>query len=52
VPLCEYDDPEVARMLAGQVLTGLLSSVIYAPRDRVYDLHKLEDPAPDETLAD
>ncbi|MDM0085743.1 hypothetical protein QTI17_34715 [Variovorax sp. J31P179] len=52
VPLCEYDDPEVARMLAGLVLTGLLSSVIYAPRDRVYDLHELEDPAPDETLAD
>ncbi|MDM0116448.1 hypothetical protein QTI66_30340 [Variovorax sp. J22R133] len=48
VPLCEYDDPEVARMLAGLVLTGLLSSVIYAPRDRVYDLAELDDPEPDQ----
>ncbi|MBT2326377.1 hypothetical protein J7E62_29085 [Variovorax paradoxus] len=47
VPLCDYDDHEVARTLAGLVLTGLLSSVIYAPRDRVYDLDELEDPAPD-----
>ncbi|MGJ7512544.1 hypothetical protein [Variovorax sp. GT1P44] len=47
VPLCDYDDPEVARMLAGLVLTGLLSSVIYAPRDRVYDPDDREDSGPD-----
>lgn len=50
VPLCDYDDPEVARTLAGLVLTGLLSSVIYAPRDRVYSVDELEDPPADSEV--
>lgn len=45
VPLCDYNDQEVARTLAGLVMTGLLSSVIYAPRDRIYAVDELEDPA-------
>lgn len=43
VPLCEYDDPKVARTLAGLVLTGLLSSVIYAPSDRLYAPNERDD---------
>ena len=47
LPLCNYDDPEVAQALASLVLTGLMSSVIYAPRDRVYDAEESKDATPD-----
>lgn len=43
VPLCDYDEAKVAQALAGLVLTGLLSSVIYAPRDRLYAPEERED---------
>ena len=52
VPLCDYDDPQVARRLAGLVLTGLLSSVIYAPRDRLYAPEERDDNPPEGAAAE
>jgi hypothetical protein len=52
VALCAYDDPQVARRLAGLVMTGLLSSVIYAPRDRIFDPGELDERASDPDATD